>query len=85
MLPNTRRCGNILIPVAAEFAGIGFTKLQKLTEILRLKFINKTNYYEHRGDFIYPEVHSAWKKKNQRLQINEIQEFGRSLYLEGYG
>ena len=23
------------------------------------------------------------KKKNQRLQINEIQEFGRSLYLEG--
>ena len=22
-------------------------------------------------------------KKNQRLQINEIQEFGRSLYLEG--
>lgn len=53
-----------MIPVAAEFAGIGFTKLQKFAEILRLNFINKTNYYEHRGDFIFPEVHSAWKKIN---------------------
>ena len=64
--------------------GIGFIKLQTFAEILRLELINKTNYYEHRGDIIFPEVHSAWKK-NQRLQINEIQEFGRSLYLAGYG
>ena len=73
-----------MIPAAAEFAGIGFTKLRKFTEILRLRFIDKTNYYEHRGGFIFPEVHSAWKK-NQREQINEIRESGRSLYLAADG
>ena len=71
MLPNTQGCANISIPAAAEFVGIGFTKLQKFAEILRLRFIDKTNYYEHCGGFIFPEVHSA-RKKNQREQINEI-------------
>ena len=81
MLPSTRGGGNVLIPAAAEFAGIGFTKLRKFTEILRLRFIDKTNYYEHRGGFIFPEVHSAWKKKsagtNQRnSRVWEIIIFG---------
>ena len=46
MLPNIQGCGNILIPAVTEFAGIGFTKLQKFAEILKLRFIGKTNYYE---------------------------------------
>ena len=42
------------------------------------------HYYEHRGDVIFPEVYSAWTK-NQREQINEIRESGRSLYLAADG
>ena len=52
----TWECGNILKSAAAEFAGTGFTKLQKFAEILRLRFIDKKNYYEHCGEFIIPEV-----------------------------
>ena len=78
LLPNTRGCGNILIPAAVEFARIG--KPRKFAEILKLRFIDKRNYYEHGGDFIFPKVHSAWEK-NGHEQINEIRESGRSLYL----
>ena len=51
--------------------GVGFSKLRKFAQILRLRFIHKANYYEHREDFIFPEVHPACKKKPQ--QVNEIQ------------
>lgn len=62
MLPNSRVCGNIFISAMAEFAEIGFAKLRKFAEILKLRFIDKTNYYKQRRDFIFPEVYSAWKK-----------------------
>ena len=78
LLPNSRGCGNILIPAAVEFARIG--KPRKFAEILKLRFVGKTNYYEHGGDFIFSKVHSTWEK-NWHEQINEIWESGRSLYL----
>lgn len=62
LLPNSRGCGNIFISAMAEFAGIGFAKLRKFAEILKLRFIDKTNYYKQRRYFIFPEVYPAWKK-----------------------
>ena len=83
-LLHSRGCGNILIPAAAEFAGIGFTKMKKFASILNLRFIEKTKYYDHCGDYIYPEIDSAWRKKQQE-QIQEILESKRSLVLAADG
>ena len=54
-IPHSKGCGNILIPAAAELAGIKYFKIEKFANILNLQFLKKSVYYKHRGDFIYPE------------------------------
>ena len=76
----SKGCGNILIPAAAEFARIGYFKMETFANILNLQFLKKSNYYKHRGDFIYPEINRAWEK-NQEEQFEEIWESGRTLSL----
>ena len=79
-IPHSKGCGNILIPATAEFAGIGYFKMEKFANILNLQFLKKYVYYKHRGDFIYPEINRAWEK-NQEEQFEEIRESGRTLSL----
>ena len=77
-IPHSKGCGNILIPAAADFAGIGYFKMVKFANILDLQFLKKSVYYKHRGYFIYPEINKAWEK-NQEEQFEEIRESGRTL------
>ena len=37
-------------------------------------------YYEHRGNFVFPEIDHAWRK-NQKEQIEEIKSSERELEL----
>ena len=37
-------------------------------------------YYDHRANFIYPEIDSAWRK-NQEEQVAEITKLGKPLRL----
>ena len=79
-IPHTKGCGNILIPAAAEFSGIGYFKMEKFANILNLQFLKKSVYYKHKGDFIYPEINRAWEK-NQEEQFEEIRESGKTISL----
>ena len=79
-IPHSKGCGNILIPAAAEFAGIGYFKMEKFANILNLQSLKKFVYYKYRGDFIYPEINRAWEK-NQEEQFEEIRESGKTLSL----
>ena len=70
---------NILI-VAAEFADNGYTKLQKFWSLLNLKIPQKTSFYEHCWQFVFPVIDDGWRK-NQLKQIEEIKSSGRMLEL----
>lgn len=83
-LSYKKSAGNVLMVAAAEFAGIGFTKLNKFAEVLRLKMFSSTSFYQHRADYVYPEVNHAWQK-NQSEQLQEIISSGRSLELAADG
>ena len=48
-IPHWKGCGNILIPAAAEVAGIGYFKMEKYANIINLKFLKKSVYYKHGG------------------------------------
>lgn len=48
-------------------AGITFNKMLKFCNILNLQFISKSTYYQHRGDFVYPEIDHAWRKEKEML------------------
>lgn len=37
-------------------------------------------YFEHRGNYIFPEIDHAWRKEQQQ-QVTEITEANRSLEL----
>ena len=37
-------------------------------------------YYNHRGNFVFPEIDHAWRK-DQQQQVDEIKQSGRSLDL----
>ena len=69
-----------MITTATELAGIPFEKIQKFANILKLKFIHKTMYYEHRSNFVFPEIDHAWRK-NRNAQIEDIIASGRKLEL----
>ena len=45
---------------AAEFAGIGYAKLQKFSSLLNWKILQKTSFYEHRRWYVFPEIDIAW-------------------------
>ena len=61
---------------AAEFAGIGYAKLQKFSSLQNLKIPQKTSLYEHLRQYVFPEIDVAWRK-NQLEQIEEIKSSGR--------
>ena len=61
-------------------SGIGFNKITKFAHLLNLRFISKPMYYQHRGNFVFPEVDHAWRR-DQQLQIQEIIDSGRQLEL----
>ena len=69
-----------MLTVATELAGISYNKIAKFANILNLKFLSKSMYYQHRSNFVFPEIDHAWQKEQQE-QINEIQESGRSIDL----
>ena len=69
-----------MIIAAAEFAGIRYTKLQKFSSPLKLKIPQKTSSYEHRRQYVFPEIDAAWRK-NQLEQIEEIKSSCRLLEL----
>ena len=71
--------GNIMIVAAAELARIEYTKLQKFSSLLNLKIPQKTSFYEHHQQFVFPEIDAAWQ--NQLEQIKEINSSGRMLEL----
>ena len=56
------------------------SKIIKFTTLLKLKFISRTTYYHHVGNFVYPEINHAWVKE-QALQCEEIENSGRRLSL----
>ena len=72
--------GNIVIVAAAEFSGIGFTKLHKFSYLLNLKILRKTIDCKHRKQFVFPKIDVAWRK-NQVHQIEETKKSGRVLEL----
>ena len=61
------------------------SKIIKFATLLKLKFISKTTYYHHVGNFVYPKINHAWVKE-QALQSEEIENSGRrlSLALDGH-
>ena len=69
-----------MIVAAAEFAGIGYTKLQKFSSPLNLKYSQKTSFYEHCRQYVFPEIDAPWRK-NQLEQIEEIKSSCRMLEL----
>ena len=79
-LRHAKDAGNIIIVAAAEFSGIGFTKLHKFSSLLNLRIPQKTMFYDHRKQFVFPEIDAAWRK-NQVKQIEEIKKCGRVLEL----
>ena len=78
-IPDSKGFGNILIPAAAEFAGIGYFKMEKFANILNLQFL-KSPFTINMGDFIYLEINRSWEK-NQEEQFEEIQESRRTFSL----
>ena len=77
---STKGAGNLLVTAATELCGISFNKISKFAKLLNLKFISKSMYYEHRGDFVFPEIDHAWRKE-QQAQIAEIKESDREIEL----
>ena len=73
-----------MITAATELSGISYNKISKFAKLLNLQFISKTMYYNHRGNFVFPEIDHAWRK-NQQEQIHEIIESGRGLVLAADG
>ena len=69
-----------MIVAAAEFVDIGYTKLQKFLSLLNLEIPQKTSFYEHRRQCVFPEINAAWRK-NQLEQIEEIKSSGLMLEL----
>ena len=69
-----------MVTAACEVAGINFTRLQKFAKLLNLQFILSTIYYEHRGNFVFPEINHAWEKEQQQ-QVDEIVASERKLVL----
>ena len=59
---------------AAEFSGIGFTKLHKFACPMNLRIPQKTILYEHCKQFVFLEMDAAWRK-NQVQQIEEINKY----------
>ena len=76
----TRGAGNLLLTAATELAGIPFTKIFKFAKLLNLPSISKSMYFEHRKNFVFPEIDSAWLNQQQTL-VNEIKASGRKLEL----
>ena len=70
-LCHAKGAGNILIVAAAEFSHISFTKLNKFSCLLNLRIPQKIMFYEHRKQFVFPEIDAAWRK-NQVQRIEEI-------------
>ena len=70
------RYWNTMSVAAAEFAGIGYAKLQKFSSLLNLKIPQKTSFYEHRRWYVFPEIDIAWRK-NQLEQTEEVKSSGR--------
>lgn len=77
---GTKGVGNLLLTAAIELSGSSFHKVRRFANLLNLKFIGKSTYYEHRGNYIFPEINRAWLK-NQEEQVAEILQSGRSLEL----
>ena len=69
-----------MVAATAEFAGIGYAKLQRFSSLLNLKIPQKASFYEHRRQSVFPEIDAAWRK-NQLQQIEEIKSSGRMLEL----
>ena len=69
-----------MIVAAAEFVDIGYTKLQKFLSLLNSEIPQKTSFYEHRRQYVFPEINAAWRK-NQLEQIEEIKSSGLMLEL----
>ena len=55
-------------------------KLQKFSSLLNLKIPQKTSFYEHCRQYVFPEIDAA-RRKNQLEQIQEMKSFGRMLEL----
>ena len=51
--------GNIMVAATAEFAGIGYAKLQRFSSLLNLKIPQKASFYEHRRQSVFPEIDAA--------------------------
>ena len=69
-----------MVAATAEFAGIGYAKLQRFSSLLNLKIPQKASFYEHRRQSVFPEIDAAWRK-TQLQQIEEIKSSGRMLEL----
>ena len=55
-------------------------KIQKFSSLLNLEIPQKTSFYEHRRQYVFPEINAAWRK-NQLEQIEEIKSSGLMLEL----
>ena len=70
-----------MIVAAAEFAGIGYTKLQILLSILNMKIPQKKHHSMNiANSFVFPEFDAAWRK-NLQEQIEVIKSSCRMLEL----
>ena len=75
--PKTVKCKGFLI-AATEMAANLFTNIRRFASVLNLKFIEQTNYYKHRGSYIYSEFNEAWLR-NQKEQYTEIAHVGNPI------
>ena len=61
-LRHAKGAVKILLVAAAEFSGISFTKLHKFSCLQNLRIPQKTMFYEHRKQIMFPETDAAWRK-----------------------
>ena len=74
---SCKSCWEYTHSSAAEFSGIGFTKLHKFSCLLNVRIPQKTMFYEQRKQFVFPEIDAAWRVQ----QIQEIKKCDRGSEL----
>lgn len=62
----------ILIPDAAEFAGIEYFKMKKFENVLNLQFLKKSIYYKDRGGFYLSRNKQSFGEKSRRAAWRNI-------------
>lgn len=81
---HTKGTANIMLTSAISLSGIQFAKFKQFAYLLNLVIISENTYYRIRKDYVFPEIHNAWKE-NQATVVNLLKQSQDPIMLAGDG